>query len=364
MTLVEKDTILDSHSKSQYPFKSIPLIFRKVLKIWWVFFIVGVLTGIAGIYYAGSQKATYKSRLTFALDDGNGGGLGNFMNLASQFGLSVGSGKDIFAGDNINDIMKSRRMIERVLLSVDTFDGKPYTLIDYYLMIKGGRKSNPRIRAIHFPPAQARSTFSYLQDSVLYVTYVDFAKNYLKAERPDRKLSIYEVNVTSPDEKFTKDFTDRIVQETNNFYIEIKTKKAKETLDVLEARVGNMKGNLSSSIEKRANVQDVNVNPAFSEAQVPILKQQSNIQVYGTAYGELFKNLELARFQYLNEIPLLQIIDSADYPMEKVKMSRLKTGIAFSIVSVFLLILFFWLKYNFIDRHRVLSKPISQPDFG
>ncbi|MEP7229609.1 MAG: Wzz/FepE/Etk N-terminal domain-containing protein [Ginsengibacter sp.] len=343
MALDSKDKIIDLPNERVSPLSSLLVFVRSLFKIWWIFLIVGVTAGVAGIIYAGLQQPSYKSRLTFALDDGNGSGVGNFINLASQFGINFGGGKDIFAGDNILDIMKSRRMLERVFLSVDTFNNRPFTLIEYYLEISNQRKSSQKIENIHFPPEQVRSTFTYKQDSILYVTYMAFSKNHLKAERPDRKLSIFEVNVTSPDEKFTKDFTDRIVNETNNFYIEIRTKKAKETLDVLEERVSNMKANLNSSIQKKANVQDVNVNPAFSGADVPVIKQQANIQVYGTAYSELFKNLELARFQYLNEIPLMQVIDTADYPMEKLKLSKLNTGIIFSVVSCLLLLVLLWL---------------------
>lgn len=314
--------------------KKLSEIFTYMLKFWWIFLIIGLFGGIIGVFYASSQKIKYKSHLTFALDDagGSGGGIGSFLNLASQFGLNVGSGKDIFAGDNILEIMKSRRMVEKVLLSVDTFDKKPYRFIEYFLDISGKRKSNPKLENIHFPVEQDRSTFSYAQDSILYVTFQEFANNYIIAERPDRKLSIYEINVISSSEKFTKDFTDSIVSATNSFYIEIRTKKSKETLDILEERVAAMKGNLNSSISTKAAVQDVNVNPAFSAAQVPVLKQQTNIQVYGTAYGEMFKNLELARFQYLNEIPLMQIIDSANYPMEKIKAGKLKFAILFALL--------------------------------
>ncbi len=126
----------------------------------------------------------------------------------------------------------------------------------------------------------------------------------------------------------------RLLLKHNNYYTEISTKKAKETLQVLEQRVAKMKGNLNSSIGNKAEVQDVNINPAFSEAEVPIQKQQANIEVYGAAYGEMFKNLELARFQYLNEIPLMQIIDKANYPMEKIKAGKLKTAIIWSFVAM------------------------------
>ncbi len=339
MALDEKDMDIDLKDRKSYLSRDIGNMIKSLLKIWWLFVIVGTLAGVAGIWYSGIKKPVYISHLTFALDEGNGNGIGNFLNLASQFGFTVGGSKDIFTGDNILEIMRSRRMLERVLLSVDTFNNKPYTLIEYFLEITGKRNATPKIKDIHFPPGQPKAKFSYKQDSLLYVTGNDFTDRYLVAQRPDRKLGIYEVNVTSPDEKFTKVFTDRIVAETNNFYIEIRTKKAKETLGILEVRVANMKGNLNTSIQKRADIQDVNINPAFSEAEVPIIKQQTNIQVYGTAYAEMFKNLELARFQYLNAIPLMQIIDAADYPMQKEKMGKLKAAILFAFLSELLVLL-------------------------
>ncbi len=312
--------------------------FKYLVKLWWVIVIIGIIAGLLGTWYASNQKAKYKSHLTFALDEGNGNGLGNFLNFASQLGFSVNDGKDIFAGDNIIEIIKSRRMIEETLLSVDTFQNKPYTLIEYFLDINDARKNNSKLKNIHFPIGQNKLNFTYQQDSVLYKTYLDLADNYIIAQRPDRKLSLFEVNVTSVDEKFTKDFTDRLVTETNNYYIQIRTEKAKETLDILENRASAMKGNLNSSITKRSEVQDVNINPAFSAAQVPVLKQQANIQVYSAGYAEMFKNLELARFNYLNEIPLMQIIDHADYPMEKIKFGKLKGALLFAIFAELLLI--------------------------
>jgi len=342
MALEENSFISESDASKIRLNRNLYIWLRSLLKIWWLFLIIGFLAGIAGVIYASKQKTTYKSRLTFALDDGSGSsGIGSFMNLASQFGLNLGSGNDIFAGDNILDIMKSRRMVEGVLLSSDTFNNRPYTLIEYFLDLMD-RRTNPRINSIHFPPGQPKSNFSYQQDSLLFTVYRELATSYIEAQRPDRKLSIYEVNFTSPNEKFTKDFTDRLVAETNSFYIEIRTKKAKQTLDILEERAASMKGNLNSSITNRAAIQDVNVNPAFSAAQVPVLKQQTNIQVYSAAYGEMFKNLEIARFQYLNEIPLMQIIDAANYPMQKIKVGKLKTGIIFSIISCLILLFIFW----------------------
>jgi len=315
-------------------------IFSYLIHKWWLFFIVGLLAGIGGFFYAYMQKPIYKSKLTFALDEGgNGGAIGGFASIASQFGLSVGGGKDVFAGENIVEIMKSRRMVERVLLSIDTFNNKPFTLIEYFLDISGKRNAKNKLSSVHFPIGQSKNEYNYLQDSVLKNVYKELASQFIKAGKPDRKLNIFEVNVTSLNEKFSKVFTEKLVNETNQFYIEIRTKKAKGTLDALESRVAAMKGNLNSSITSKAAVQDANVNPVFAAAQVPVIQQQTNIQAYSGAYAEMFKNLEIARFQYLNDIPLLQIIDAPDYPMEKIKTGKLITAIMSAIFVDLLLML-------------------------
>jgi uncharacterized protein involved in exopolysaccharide biosynthesis len=325
-----------------------------VVSKWWVFLIVGALTGALGAGYAYLQQIQYKSKLTFALDD-DGSGLSGIASLASQFGLSIGGGdKSIFSGDNIIEIMRSRRIIERVLLTTEKFDNHEYTLIERYLDASQKRKQKKVFAITHFPVGQDRSKFTYLQDSVLKLVYQEWTAENLQSYRPDRKLNIYEVSVTTPDEKLSKVFTDRIVEQTINFYTEIRTKKANSILGVLENRVASMKGNLHTSIDDRAFVKDANLNPAFAQTELPMVKQQANIQVYSAAYTEMFKNLEIARFQYLNQIPLLQIIDPADYPMERIKMSRLRTGLLFSILSCLLLLAYLWAK-SITSRKKELN---------
>ena len=340
MALHEDDKI-KSPGYNNSSAKNLDIVIKRLLKKWWLILIIGFLAGLTGIYYASKQEIFYQSRLTFALDEGEGGGISNAISLAAQFGLSIGSGKEVFAGDNIIEIMKSRRIVESTLLSIDTCDRKPFTLVEYFLNQQ--EKANPKARNIHFPVDQSQSTFSYSQDSLLYECYLQFAKSYISCDKPDRKYNIYEVNVKNQNEKFAKDFTDKIVDQTNKFYTTISTKKAKQTLDILEQRVANMKSSVNSSIGTRAEVPDMKLNPVFSEAQIPVLKEQTNIQVYGGAYAEMFKNLEIARYQYLKQIPLMQIIDPADYPMKKVKMSKLKTAVIFSFVAGFLTIFVLWI---------------------
>lgn len=335
---IDEETI-NQHDKAAAS-RNLEIVLAALIRKWWLFVIIGIVAGLTGIYYASTQKIRYESKLTFALDGSEG--VSGAMSLASQFGFNIGGRQEVFSGDNILEIMKSRRMVERTLLAVDTFQNKPFTFIEYYLL-QSKAPASKQTANIHFPPGQARSSFTYAQDSLLYKTFLDFVNNYITADKPDRKYNIYEVNVTNPDEQFTKDFTDKLVDETNKFYTEISTKKAKETLTILEQRVAAMKGNVNASIGSKAEVQDANLNPVFSEAEVPIAKQQVNIEAYGTAYAEMFKNLEVARYQYLKQIPLMQIIDAADYPMKKIKVSKLKMAIIFAAVACFITFLVLWI---------------------
>ncbi|MEP7106637.1 MAG: hypothetical protein ABI760_01620 [Ferruginibacter sp.] len=331
---------------------------QRIIKKWWLFLIIGFLAGVYGVFDAGSKKPVFESRLTFAIDAGsNDGPASAALNLAAQFGLGLGSGQTMFDGDNILEIMKSRRIVENVLLSVDTFQGKPFTLAEYYIEMSEFRKvldNNSRTKNLHYPVGSSKTALNYLQDSILNNLYLGFNMEYIIAERPDKKLSIYELRIKSFDEKFSKIFTDRIIEEAGIFYTEITSKKDRETLEILEQRVASLKSNVGASIHSKASGQDANVNPAFIASQSPILMQQYNMQAYGEAYKEMFKTLEMARYQYLKKIPLLQIIDPADYPMKRVKQGRLKTAIIYSAVSCFVLLFILWVTGLFKKKYTIL----------
>lgn len=317
-------------------------LFRLLVSKYWIFLIVGFLGGCTGIIYAWMQENEFKSKLTFSLSEG-GSALNSLAGLASEMGINIGGGDEsIFSGDNIIEILRSRRIIETVLLSEEVFDGKNMKMIERHLDISGLRDKKKIFENTHFPVAQPREKYTYLQDSVIMVIYNGLIKNNISCSRPDRRMNIYEINVISTDEKWSKVFTDRILEQATKFYTEIRTKKAKNTLAILENRLSNTKGNFDQSLTSYSLSQDANLNPAFAETQLPAVKNQTDMQIYMGAYAELFKNLEIARFQFLNETPVIQVIDQTAYPMENIKKGKLVTGVLFALVACLLLVAFFW----------------------
>ncbi len=81
----------------------------------------GILGGVIFVTFVTFQKVSYRADLSFALQDekSSGGGLSSALGLASQFGLDLGGGSagGEFTGDNLLELMKSRSIIEKTLLT-------------------------------------------------------------------------------------------------------------------------------------------------------------------------------------------------------------------------------------------------------
>ncbi len=280
--------------------------------------IAGSLGLAFGIFYSQVKKPVYTANLTFSLVEESGLPGGGLLNLASQFGLDLNSStSDLFSGDNIIELFTSRRIIDSTLLQ--PFPDTRTTLADRYLDITGLRK-NAGLPDPFFPLHQ-QAPFTRFQDSVLGVLYDGITRAWLTVDKPSNRFDVYQVSFKSRDEVFTKIFTEKLVQEVSDFYTLTKTKKAQYNVDILQKKVDSVYQVYQNALYGKAGLSDANMNPALQLPQVGIIEKQTAITVMGTTYGELIKNLELAKYALLKETPLIQIIDTPQYPLDKKKYS-------------------------------------------
>jgi hypothetical protein len=152
---------------------------------WKIIFLAGIIGGLIGLTIAWFEKPIYKATLTFAMEDdkgGGGGGLSGALGLASSFGIDLGSsgGGGAFASSNLSELMKSRLIVEKVLLSPITIKHKTITLVEYYIQLNQIRKNwenNPTLKNIQFLPGDDRSKFSLQQDSILQIIHKNLINN-------------------------------------------------------------------------------------------------------------------------------------------------------------------------------------------
>jgi hypothetical protein len=324
---------------------------------WWKLLLISLLGGIGGYVYAKFQKPKYTAKLTFALAEG-GDKMGGISSIASQFGMDLGGGSaGAFSGDNLLELMKSRLLIEKTLLtSVDSF-GKTKLLVNQYIDFNKPKKPKPRKptdpQTVTFDDKSVENgNFTLAQDSFLAKISADLTKNNLQVAKVDKKLAIVSVTFTGEDPWFAKNFTQILTQNVTEFYVETKTGQMRKNVRMLEHKVDSVKQALGRAMYGVASEVDGNQFLVRGVAKVPQAKKQLEIQVLTTMYGELIKNLELSRTMMAKDQPLIQLIDQPRFPLEKKITSKLIMAAGGAILFYFLSILFFlinrWWKSQFI----------------
>jgi len=318
---------------------------------WKIIILAGVIGGLIGLTISFFEKPTFKATLTFAMEEDKGGGSGGLsgaLGLASSFGIDLGGagGGGAFAASNLIELMKSRLIVEKVLLSPMLFNGKTISIAEYYIKINNLRKDwekKPALKNIQFLPNSDPNKFSLQQDSILqkiHKTLID--KDHLSIMQKDKKVTILSIDVISEDEIFSKIFCESIAKETSDFYVETKSKKARINTDVLQKQVDSVRYELNGAITGVAAETDnvYNLNPAFNIRGAASKKKQIDVQANTAILTNLVVQLELAKITLRKETPLIQLIDRPILPLTKEKFGKLKSIILGGFLAGFLTVLY------------------------
>jgi len=296
----------------------------------------GLAGMIAGITYTWLQDPAYEATVTFTAEEDRNA-MSGLQGIAAQFGFNVGETSTIFSGDNLSALIQSRKIITRALLLPVVINNTKTNLLNMYMDIYMNKKdiSDTALKNISFPLEQDVSTYSRLQDSVLNSICSSLIKKNVSALKPDKRLDIFAIVCTSKNEVFSVEMTKQLVSVVSSFYIETKTKRSAQTVSILQSKADSIKREYDIALSGRAAISDANLNPAFQSPQVAVQKRQTDITVLSTAYTELIKNLEIAKFNLLQNTPLIQVIDEPETPLKKIKSSRFLTGVIWGILFGF-----------------------------
>lgn len=327
-----------------------------------------LLIGFAGaalMYYFNFKKVPlYTATLSFAMEEDNGGGKGiGIGGLASQLGVDIGANAGgAFSGNNLTELMKSRSILEKTLLSKVSIGQQQILLVDYYATFTGlteAIKKDNRTKNFSFSENPATENISLIQDSLITVIYYGLIENNLTIDQKDKKISITDIIVKSEDQLFAKIFTETLVQKISEFYTEIKTKKSTKNIAILQRQADSIRIELNASITGVAASNDnvYNLNPAFNVKRVPSSVKQVDVQANTAILVQLVQNLETSKLALLKETPLVQVIDKPILPLPVEKPSLIKPVvfgfIGFSIAGVFLVIgKFEWKRFKKIAKQN------------
>lgn len=321
--------------------------FSYLFSNWKIIILAFIIGAILGITYSFVKKPIYRATLSFALEDEKGaGGLGGALGLASSFGLDLGgSGGGIFTGSNLTELFKSRVMVEKTLLSPVNLNGKVISLAEMYIQDYELRKNwnnNPKLSSIQFLPNDNRKLFTRAQDSILGTIYEDLSRDKLFVGQKDKKVSIFNIEVSDINEQFAKYFCESLAKQVGTFYVETKSKKARINMAILERQVDSIRGELNGAITGVAVANDnaFNLNPAMNVRRTPSARRQVDVQANTAILTELVKQSEVAKVTLRKETPLIQVIDRPILPLAKDHFGKAKGILLGGFLAGFLVLFY------------------------
>jgi capsule polysaccharide export protein KpsE/RkpR len=327
------------NKKEEISLKEMIIIIREwiayLFSKWIIIVIFGILFGVLGILYAWSSKPKYEASLSFILANTNQNSAG-LLGLASQFGIDLNAGSsDVFTGNNIIALMKSRRMVQQALLRKPA--GGNQSLLNIFCTENEKPekwKKDKRLSKV-YPFPDSLSQMNKIQDSIFRDIYDDIRKKYLDVSMPDKDKSIYQVTTTSTNELFSYYLTTYLVDATSAFYIDTKTSIAQQNLNMLQHEADSLRRLLGNTITTAAAQTDVtfNLNPAFQVQRSGAQQSEVSATALGQAYGQVLQNLELAKITLQKETPLYQIVDEPQLPLVMEKKSKLIYLILFGFIG-------------------------------
>ena len=276
---------------------------------WYLLVLAAVFSGAIGYLYKPAVKESYTATFSFVLStETKSSGVSG---IASQFGLEVGTGgsENIFSGDNIIELFKSRKMVSYSLMhKIDNSDVNLLTYITKKLYSAAAKEVLP------YPDNVDQFT---VKQKAIFEKIASMVTGSFSVFKKDKKLIFYLISATSPYDDIAYYVARHMLDQTSQFFIETKTKVATRSLELLQKEADSLSNLLGKMFQSTAAMNDrsFNINPSILSQRAGAQLYQAKSSALAAAYTEVMRNLEIAKINIQKETPLFQVIDEPVLPL-------------------------------------------------
>ena len=363
-------------------------------------FISGLVCAVLGLGYSFWKQPIYLARVNFVIEENKQNASGLFSALAGQVGMDLSSlsgMSGILAGDNVLELLKSPTLLKKVLVSPYPGDSmyniaskyaEVYGKLETYDKLVGGnfyhpvstiasqsgatppdpggeslknspsskeeeasKNSPPSIGGAPNPPkADERGGVkksSRVQDSLLTAIATRIIEKELAVYKPDRKLSVFRLDLSTRDELLSQTIATRLLDQATKLYIETKTKRLKLNVDRLQRKADSIGSLLNYRTEVSVRKDIINQNPSYVSTEVDVEISNREKGMLGVIYSDVNKSLDITKTALLQETPTIEIIDTPDLPLKKIEV-KWYFAAALGLLMGIVLYVFasFWFKFS------------------
>ncbi len=288
----------------------------------------------------------YVAKTTLTLEDTKSSPFSSITGFAGMLGFGGG----LLAGgeEKFIETLKSRNILARALLEpADLVESKPL-LVNYYIEIYDlwdNWDDDPRLAEFTFTHNKPEE-LSFLEDSLMNKFHQQIMNNMVTVQNAAGVLTL---NVNTRSELLSKQLSEELIEAASNFYVNNNTTKEKSTVAVIQDRADSIKIALKLTEDRLAKWMDSSKRLIKAEGYLEEFRLKRELELLNILYGEVTKNLELAKFNLLHETPVVQIIDKPVLPIEKARKGTIVSTILGGIIGGFLICMFYIVRHIYIS---------------
>ena len=285
---------------------------------------------MAALYTKFIAKPTYSASYQLFFEE-EGGGMSGAMRLASSFGFSLGGAGGATSSITVQEYLTSRDNITKAMVA-ELDSGR---LVDRYYS-KALKKDEEFAE-------EYSSKFGINQrytDSVLTEITIALNEEHLGASM-DEETGVVSFSVNFKDEGFVFDLSNQLIANTEEAFIDWKKEKSQDAVDAFQGKVDSLELAIDATLRRLGEYEDQNNSLVSSVDKMKRMRLTIDMEALKVAYGEYIKGLEMSKAELMNLEPPFKYFDAPTYPLNKEKGSAAKAGIFGSVITGFLLVLFF-----------------------
>ena len=284
---------------------------------------------IAALYTKFIAKPTYTASYQLFFQE-ESGGLSGAMRLASSFGLGGGVGS-ASSSATVQEYLTSRSNIAKAM----TAPLESGRLIDrYYAESLKENEEFAKDFTLNFGTNQRYT------DSTLTVLFNTLNAWYLTSTF-DEESGTLAFSVTAENEAFAYDLANSLVNSTLEQFKEWKREKSQTAVVAFQKKVDSLEVSIDKALYRLGQYEDQNNSLVSSVDKMKRMRLTLDFESLKVAYGEYVKGLEMSKAELMNLEAPFKYFDQPTYPQLKEKGSAAKAGVFGSVITGFLLVLFF-----------------------
>lgn len=323
---------------------------KELFKKWWVFLLFFLLFGGLALWYLSIRVTTYSGKLTLMTNEEKSSNYSPLLQIMGQFGMS-GNAEAVNA-EKIIELLYSRLIIVKTLNKLGTIEDKDDLLMNHYAQAFNINKwyhEKPELKNVTFTPKDY-SAYNWSENRISQDIYQEIVDHHLKAGTSEN--GIIEINFTSMSEEFSKAFLDNLFETLSEFYITKTNQRQRETFDIVQHYYDSLQVELRQAEFELASLKDKNILKTKSKGMLEELRAFRKVETLNVAYTEALKNLEMSKFNLINQTPILQLIDQPVYPLKENKPKIM-------LISFVVLLFTFFFASLFIISNKIIKDALK-----